>query len=116
MSRRRRGGGPTITTIYWRDIPAQVNGAADDVKVQRILPQRFHTAIDRAAMVANKADTDGYVEQWRKSLTSLDDGIDITEATLAAEANLLHEFSEAVLGLYVKSGGWNPDSPTQDPS
>ena len=66
MSRRRRGGGPQLVTIYWRDIPAQVNASSDDGKHQAMLSPRFQHAIDRAAGVAGLTDTDSYVQQWRR--------------------------------------------------
>ena len=66
MSRRRRGGGPELVTIYWRDIPAQVNASAGTEKHQAMLSPRFQHAIDRAAGVAGLTDTDSYVQQWRR--------------------------------------------------
>ncbi|MEM7285603.1 MAG: virulence factor [Actinomycetota bacterium] len=66
MSRRRRGGGPELVTIYWRDIPAQVNASSEAGKHQAMLSPRFQHAIDRAAGVAGLTDTDSYVQQWRR--------------------------------------------------
>jgi len=45
---RRRGGGNEITTIYWRDIPAQVNGRNGSDRHKSLLTPRFQDAIDRA--------------------------------------------------------------------
>ena len=52
MPRRGRGG-PGLTTIYWRDIPAQVTATTEDGgKEQVLMHDRFQVAIDRAAAVA----------------------------------------------------------------
>ena len=117
MSRRRRGGGARLTTIYWRDIPAQVNGVAGDQKVQRILGERFHVAIDRAAMVADKADTDAYVAEWRQDATALDadaEGFDLEAAAIAAAEELEATIDSARMKLYVERGGWSPDRALTD--
>ena len=51
--RRRRGPGPGIVTIYWRDIPAQVTATDADGQTEKVLLEpRFQHAIDRAAHVA----------------------------------------------------------------
>ena len=47
MPRRGRGG-PGLTTIYWRDIPAQVTATTEDGgKEQVLMHDRFQVAIDR---------------------------------------------------------------------
>ena len=116
MSRRSRGGSARLTTIYWRDIPAQVNGSAGDAKVQRILGERFHVAIDRAAMVADKTDTDAYVAEWRQQAVAIDDAdspdFDLEAAAIAAEHELESMFTSERLKAYVAAGGWNPHKDT----
>ena len=50
MSRRRRGSGPGIVTIYWRDIPAQITVTTAAGETEKVLLEpRFQHAIDRAA-------------------------------------------------------------------
>ncbi|MGZ4966108.1 MAG: virulence factor, partial [Chthoniobacterales bacterium] len=45
----------TLTTIWWRDIPAQVVAARDRRTQHKIvLHRRFQVAIDRAAVQAGK--------------------------------------------------------------
>ena len=103
MSRRRRGGGARLTTIYWRDIPAQVNGVAGDQKVQRILGERFHVAIDRAAMVADKTDTQAYVAEWRRVDVRVDG--DLLAEAQAVAAGLEADYPHHRLEALVANGG-----------
>lgn len=65
---------PEVTTVYWRDIPAQiiVGKGRKGAKVQ--LSERFEQAIDRAAMKAGARDTDSYLAEWRKAVTGELDG------------------------------------------
>jgi hypothetical protein len=51
--------------LYWREIPSLVKAsdAAGEVSVR--LPQRFHDAIDDAAMRVGATDTEGYLAGWQ---------------------------------------------------
>lgn len=73
-SGRRRASGPVLNTIYWRDIPAQLNarGTAEQAKV--LLHARFQHAIDRAAGVAGLTSTNDYVQEWRTETSPLGEG------------------------------------------
>jgi hypothetical protein len=53
--------------VYWRDIPAQVKVRSGRERIGRELSERFHKAIDWAAMAAGVTSTDGYLEEWRTS-------------------------------------------------
>ena len=55
-----------LTSIFWRDIPAQVIGQAGRTRVKRELPPRFAQAIDRAAMRAGRGASDAYLADWRR--------------------------------------------------
>ncbi len=102
--RRRSRNRASLVTIYWRDIPAQVNAARDDKKAQALLPARFQHAIDRAAVVAGKTDTQSYVAEWRQETGSLDDR-DL-HAQAGAEAERLdQEYPQDRLERLVASGG-----------
>lgn len=57
---------PEVTTVWWRDIPAQVIVGKGRAAVKVQLPERFEQAIDRAAMKAGARDTDSYLAEWRK--------------------------------------------------
>ena len=43
---------PKLTTLYWRDIPAQVIAKERREKAKLVLSERFALAIDKAAMRA----------------------------------------------------------------
>lgn len=61
-----------LTTIYWRDIPAQVTGQDGKIRHRIELPQRFQVAIDRAAMDAGMIGTDEYLTEWRKETETIE--------------------------------------------
>jgi hypothetical protein len=107
--RRRRGGGPSLKIIKWRDIPAQVNGTAGDQKVQVELPPRFQKAIDRAAMVGDVKDANSYILQMGQEARPLV-GDDVEVAVAALVAEIEEEFTLERLNQYVATGGWNPDA------
>lgn len=112
----RRGNANELTIITWRDIPAQVNGGIGENKTQRILPQRFHGAIDRAAMKAGKKTAGEYVAEWRKHAVALAPEFegDIA-AAVAAEADRLEtEFTNDRLKQWIETGGWDPDRPEHE--
>ena len=58
---------PTVTIVYWRDIPAQVIVGKGRRGSKRPLPERFEQAIDRAAMKIGAGDSDAYLAEWRKA-------------------------------------------------
>ncbi len=62
----RRGNRPTLTVYRWQDIPAHVSARLGDEVVRVSLPERFHVAIDRAAMGAGAAGTGEYQRHWRR--------------------------------------------------
>ena len=110
MSKRRARGGPGIVTIFWRDIPAQVTATTEDgSKEQILLHDRFQHAIDRAAAVAGLTQTDDYVNEWRRVMTTPDgDPVAAAQAIAAAfENNIPPERLKAL----VANGGLGPDSP-----
>ncbi len=112
----RRGRSNELVIITWRDIPAQVNGGSGADKHQRILPQRFQGAIDRAAMKAGKKTAGDYVAEWRRSIVALPDDFDgdYAAAALAEATRLETEFPAARLKLWVETGGWDPDRPDEE--
>lgn len=113
MARRRLN---ELTIISWRDIPAQVNGGSGENKHQRILPQRFQGAIDRAAMKAGKKTAGEYVAEWRRSTIPLPDDFDgdVESVVLAEAERIENEFPTERLKLWVETGGWDPDRPEHE--
>jgi hypothetical protein len=50
--------------LYWREIPSLVKATDGAAEVSLRLPQRFHDAIDDAAMQAGATDTEAYLAGW----------------------------------------------------
>jgi hypothetical protein len=94
--------------LYWRDIPAQVRAGARKDRISRPLSERFQAAIDAAAMVAGKSNTDDYLEEWRIGEWLEADG-DPESVVEAAAAQLENSYSNKRLSLLVKQNGWAED-------
>lgn len=56
----------TLVTIYWRDIPAQVNAQIGRDRTQLLMPARFQRAVDRAKRKAQIYTADEDIAQWRR--------------------------------------------------
>ena len=69
---RRGGAGPTLVTIYWRDIPAQVNGQSGRDRHQVVLSGKFQRAIDRAKRKADIYTAEQDIAQWRRVSATCD--------------------------------------------
>jgi hypothetical protein len=50
--------------LYWREIPSLVKATDATAEVSLRLPQRFHDAIDDAAMRAGATDAETYLACW----------------------------------------------------
>ena len=94
---------PKLTTVYWRDIPAQVIAKERRESAKIVLTERFAEAIDKAAMRAKMAGTDAYLEQWRREVVNC--GRDLQAAVDEAAAKLESDFSDDRLEELVKNGG-----------
>ncbi len=99
----RRGAGPEIVTIYWRDIPAQVNGQAGRDRYQVVLSSKFQRAIDRAKRKANIYTADEDIAQWRRTASACGD--DVTAAADSEAARLEQAYSRDYLGRLAFAGG-----------
>ncbi len=104
--------GPQLITIYWRDIPAQVNGKTRGAKHQVLLKPRFQKAIDRAAMVAGITTSSDYVGEWRQVATPIDG--DLEAAAEAAATELDEAFPASRIDELVANGGWDPTRTESD--
>ncbi len=100
---RRRGNTNSITTIFWRDIPAQVTASGGGATEKALLADRFQHAIDRAAAVAGLTETEAYVSQWRKQATPLSG--DPREAADEAAAKIENDYPRERLEQLVAQGG-----------
>jgi hypothetical protein len=94
---------PKITTIYWRDIPAQVIGQQGRKRHKLPLSKRFALAIDRAAMRAGRGSSHEYLEDWRRESRHAEGKL---EALVSEEAARLEaSFPDDVLERATKAGG-----------
>jgi hypothetical protein len=73
---------PTLTVIWWRDIPAQVVAKDGRRASKVVLHPRFQVAIDKAAVKAGKRAMDDYIAEWRKTQRPCGDDLE-AEATAA---------------------------------
>ena len=94
---------PKLTTVFWRDIPAQVIAKERRENSKIVLTERFAFAIDKAAMRAKMAGTDEYLEQWRQVISKC--GPDLQAAAETAAAKLEQDYDDERLSRMVKSGG-----------
>lgn len=104
---RRAGGSSTVVTIFWRDIPAQVNGQAGRDRHQVVLPAKFQRAIDRAKRKANIYTADEDIAQWRRETVACDG--DVAAAADERAAELEASFSKEYLGKLAYAGGFVVD-------
>jgi len=111
MARRRRGGADGLTTIFWRDIPAQVTATIGGVTAKAMLEPRFQHAIDRAAAVADLTETEAYIAQWRRVTEAVEPGADpaaagTVDAVVEARATDLNDrYPRPRLEELVAAGG-----------
>ena len=94
---------PSLTVIWWRDIPAQVL-ARDGRRASKVqLHPRFQVAIDKAASRAGKRAYNDYIEEWRKVARGCGDDL---EAEVNAEVERLEtEYDRHRLAELIQSGG-----------
>ena len=92
-----------LTTMYWRDIPAQVIAKERRDTAKIVLTERFAEAIDKAAMRAGMAGTDAYLEQWRREVVNC--GADLQVAVDEAANQLEQAFDDERLASLVRNGG-----------
>ena len=92
-----------LTTMYWRDIPAQVIAKERRETAKIVLSERFAEAIDKAAMRAKMAGTDAYLEQWHREVANC--GKDLQAVVDEAAAALENDFDDARLAVLVSNGG-----------
>jgi hypothetical protein len=94
-----------LTLIKWRDIPMQIV-VRDDAgrSARRLLPERFQEAVDAAAMVAGLIGSDDYTEQMAMERSDVSD--DLEAEAQAAEDAVLQEWTEDVLKVAIRAGGY----------
>ena len=95
-----------LVTIYWRDIPAQVNAQKGRIREQRVLPRRFQRAIERATRKADITTADVYVRQWRREAVPC--GEDLLAEALAGAAAVEDAYAQERLWALAANLGWDP--------
>jgi hypothetical protein len=93
-----------MTVVYWRDIPAQIIVKAGRKSAKRQLPERFETAIDRAAMKAKLRDSDAYLAEWKRG-EPIEVGDDLEAEATAAVERLEQAYPQDRLNSLVAQGG-----------
>ena len=93
-----------IFITYWRDIPSQVTAKAGRKAEKRMLSDRFQEATDMAAMRSKAADSDDYLNEWRRG-EPVECGDDlVTEVAQAAE-QLEADYDSNRIKALIASGG-----------
>ena len=110
---RRRGSTPTLITISWRDIPAQLTARVGEEQHKVLLHARFQHAIDRAAGVAGLTATQDYVQQWASEPSPLEEG-DVRAQLDRRCAELEAAYPRVRLEAIVAAGGLDPESALAD--
>lgn len=95
---------PTVTHVYWRDIPAQVIVGRGRNGAKHPLPERFEQAIDRVAMKIGAKDADAYLAEWRR-VDSGDAGGEPAEIAAAEAARLAEAYDDARLKALIAAEG-----------
>ncbi|MEX2562714.1 MAG: virulence factor [Nitriliruptoraceae bacterium] len=103
-----------MTTILWRDIPAQVIASAGDATERVLLSSRFQKAIDKAARVAGLTERHAYLQQWRRSVDILGEDQDVIAVAHALAATLEEDLDRDALASLVRAGGVRADSDVTD--
>ena len=102
---RRRAKANELSTIFWRDIPAQVAATSSGQTYKALLEPRFQHAIDRAATVAGLTETSAYVGEWRRESTPLDPEVDADALIQDTALQLQTEYNRDRLEALVANGG-----------
>ena len=96
---------PNLVTVYWRDIPAQVIVGKGRRGTKLPLPERFEQAIDRAAMKSGAAESDAYLEGFRKAEPYAVDGAD-ADVAAAEVARIDVEYDLEKIKTLIANDGW----------
>jgi hypothetical protein len=96
-----------LILISWRDIPAQVVVQRGRTREKAQLSQRFHEAMDRAAMRAGKGSSDAYIAEWRRDATRLDTSEDLREIADNEIKRLESEYPDERLLQMIRNHGSN---------
>jgi len=94
-----------VTIVYWRDMPAQVIVGKGRRGTKLPLPERFEQAIDRAAMKSGAAESDAYLEGFRKAKPVAVEGTD-ADVAAAEVARIDAEYDLDKIKTLIANDGW----------
>jgi hypothetical protein len=94
-----------VILISWKDIPAQVIVQRGRTREKAVLSQRFHEAIDRAAMRAGKGSSDAYIAEWRREASKLDSTDELKDIAASEITRLEAEYSDDRLLQLIRNHG-----------
>ena len=96
---------PDVTIVYWRDIPAQIIVGKGRRGAKAALPERFEQAIDRTAMRIGAAESDEYMQGFRKAAPYAVEG---EQDAIAVEqaAKIDVDYDKERLKALVDNDGW----------
>ena len=92
-----------MTTIWWRDIPAQVTAREGRKQSKIVLHPRFQVAIDKAANRAGKREYNAYIAEWHKTQRTC--GPDLEEEVKVESDRLEAEYDKHRLAELIQQGG-----------
>lgn len=93
-----------IFITYWRDIPSQVTAKIGRKAEKKMLSDRFQEAIDMAAMRSKAADSDNYLDEWRRGEPD-DCGEDLLAAVTQTAEQLETDYDDNRIKALITSGG-----------
>ena len=93
-----------IFITYWRDIPSQVTAKAGRKAEKKMLSDRFQEAIDMAAMRSKAADSDDYLDEWRRG-DPVECGDDLAAAVGQTAELLEADYDDTRIKSLIASGG-----------
>jgi hypothetical protein len=96
-----------VVLISWRDIPAQVVVQRGRTREKAVLSQRFHEAIDRAAMRAGKGSSDAYIAEWKREASQFETDDDLRDIAANEISRLEAEYSDERLLQLIRNHGSN---------
>ena len=94
-----------LILIFWKDIPAQVIVQRGRTREKAVLSQRFHEAIDRAAMRAGKGSSDAYIAEWRREASQLETNDDLKDIAANEISRLEAEYPDERLLKLIRNHG-----------
>ena len=102
-----------LVTIWWRDIPTQVNAQDGRTRHQALLARRFQRAVDEAAMAAGLTQASDYVSEWRRESEPLPAALTAAELQAAADtaaARFDDAYSKQRLTEIAANGGYDVEA------